>query len=284
MDGCPVDNEHNGSSVPVVEQQHQQRQQQNLPPFTTTSKTSNDNKNDTIKKKKKSSSSSTKKDGSEVKSVIISPTLRYTTNALSLISVLLYSGIIFGWAPLELLLLREGQYSELCVNNNDAAEVAAGAAAEEDITSSSSSPCSEQMNQLNVIFTMAQFVLSFSSLPVGFFLDWAPQCIHVSIAAIIELIGLILFGLSDSQTYDRFVLGYCFMALGGCMAMLGSFPGSFLVRNYQACILACVSCLFDASSILFSIFNTLHEMNDVVFTRWNIGRRKGPPLQNFNGP
>ena len=33
---------------------------------------------------------------------------------LALSSTLLFSGLIFGWAPLQLVLQREGQYSKLC--------------------------------------------------------------------------------------------------------------------------------------------------------------------------
>ena len=45
----------------------------------------------------------------------IPTSLRWVTNASSLLSALLFTGIIFGWAPLKLILLREGQYQELCV-------------------------------------------------------------------------------------------------------------------------------------------------------------------------
>jgi MFS family permease len=177
--------------------------------------------------------------------------LRWTTNAFTLLSSLLFSGVIFGWAPLELILLREGQYSELC-------------SASEDL------PCPSQMNRLNIIFTLAQFFLSFASLPIGFFMDHAPKTLHFSIAGLLEISGLVLFGLSDSKTNDWFPVAYSLMALGGSMTMLGSFPASFLLPRHQAGILAAGSCLFDASSIVFFIFHRLDLSGLAMFTRQNL--------------
>ena len=51
------------------------------------------------------------------------------------------------------------------------------------------------------------------------------------------------------------------------MTMLGAFPASFLLPAAQPAILAAISCLFDASSIVFTIFYELHERSVVVFSR-----------------
>ena len=117
----------------------------------------------------------------------LSPAWRYATNALSLVSVLLFSGIIFGWAPLELLLLQEGQYSELCTAANTTP------------TSNGDDTCPDQMNRLNAMFTLAQFWLSFASLPVGFLLDMAPKPLHFATAGVLEISGLILMAFSNSN-------------------------------------------------------------------------------------
>jgi len=42
----------------------------------------------------------------------IPQSLRIATNAASLVSCFCFSGIIYGWAPLKLILLRENQFSE----------------------------------------------------------------------------------------------------------------------------------------------------------------------------
>ena len=203
----------------------------------------------------------------------LSPTWRWGTNVLSLLSVFFFSGIIFGWAPLELMLLEEGQYHELC-ENDDAIDslsqsssrflLPAEEAEEYDVITSpapgSDTSCAEQMNHLNAMFTLAQFFLSFASLPVGFLLDIAPKPVHFGMAGAFQILGLLLMSISDSANgQDYFILGYSLLALGGCMTLLGAFPASFLLAKYQAGILASISCLFDGSSIIFYIFYKLNE-------------------------
>jgi MFS transporter, LAT3 family, solute carrier family 43, member 3 len=203
----------------------------------------------------------------------VSPALRLTTNILALISVFFFSGIIFGWAPLELLLLQEGQYSEVCPiddggdggGGGDTVDPTdAGGGNDDDSGTDSTTSCAEQRNKLSFIFTMAQFTLSFSSLPVGFVLDKISKSKFILLTALIEMIGLISFGLSESSSSsgskpDLFLFGYCCMALGGCMSMLGAFPASFLLPRYQAGILASISCLFDGSSAVFFGFLNLYQ-------------------------
>ena len=201
--------------------------------------------------------------------------LRLLTNVCSMASVFCFSGIIFGWAPLELLLFREGQYLSLCHKKRE----------DMMLDSSNDNSCPDQRNQLNFIFTMAQFWLSFASLPVGFILDHMPKPYYVILTAVVEIVGLIAFGISDasplssSSTHEKspdyFLFGYCCMALGGCMTMLGAFPASFLLPKYQAGILASISCLFDASSVVFFAFLKLFEWGKgftrkEMFVAWTI--------------
>jgi hypothetical protein len=236
----------------------------------------------------------------------IPTSLRWTTNASSLLSALLFTGIIFGWAPLKLLLMREGQYQELCIISPTTptptpATTTSPAASTTTTTSSvvktAIFPCVSQLDRFNRIFTLAQFALSFGSLPVGFLLDHTPSItIYYSLAAVFQVGGLILFGLSESSSRsssdnnssnrnrsssyvglmigDYFVVAYSGMAIGGCMTMLGAFPASFLLPRHQPAILAAISCLFDASSIVFAIFNRLNQQQkynnneaDVPFSR-----------------
>jgi len=192
----------------------------------------------------------------------IPSSLRWTTNLLSLLAVFGYSGIIYGWAPLELLLLREGQYGETCgddaagASRSGASSTAAARVDDNDPPPSSFTYCPSQLIRLQVIFTVAQFVLSFVSLGVGWFLDHAPKQYHWLLAALVEISGLVLFAYADSKRFDVFAVSYAMMAFGGCMTMLGAFPASFLLHSSrQPAILAAISCFFDASSVVFFGFH-----------------------------
>lgn len=197
------------------------------------------------------------KDGAETKKKEeeLPRSLRVITNVLSLTSVFFFSGIIFGWAPLELMLLREGVYSSSVTEGMDGNGNNIDSQAQQQV------PDEQQIQRLNAIFTVAQFLLSFASLPVGFLVDHAPKFLYFGCTATLEVAGLVLFA------YDHFMIGYALMALGGCMTMLGSFPASFLLPGQQAGLLAAISCLFDASSIVFFLFHRLGLEYPVVCSR-----------------
>ncbi|EEY57815.1 uncharacterized protein PITG_00398 [Phytophthora infestans T30-4] len=156
------------------------------------------------------------------------------------VSDLLLTGLVFGWAPLLLLLQEEGQYHELCVDPSE-------------------STCVAQENRLNLIFAVASVAMNAGALPVGLFLDRAGPRVTIAVAAIVEVSGLAMLAFSDSQTFDLFVPAYVLIAFGGCITMMASYPASFLIMRYQTAILAAISCLFDGSSVMFLMLYSAHE-------------------------
>lgn len=164
-----------------------------------------------------------------------------------LLSDLLFTGLIFGWAPLLLLLQDENQYSELCPDGI--------------------APCEAQENRLNLLFALASFAVNAGALPVGIFLDYCGPKMSIIVAAIVEIVGLVLMAVADSKTFDVFLPGYILLAVGGQITMLASFPASFLVLEYQTAILAGISCLFDGSSIIFLALYSLTNAFPQVLTR-----------------
>jgi MFS family permease len=156
-----------------------------------------------------------------------------------LLSCLFFSGIIFGYAPLLLLLEKEGVYSELCKDGHV--------------------PCEEQEDKFSLCFVLATFVLSFMSLPVGVFLDrFGPQK-TLSVATVLTVSGCVGMAFADSKKFDVFLPSFMGLAGGGVMCLLAAFPSSFLLPQYQAGLIAAFSCLFDASSIVFSLFYQLNQ-------------------------
>ncbi|KAG7393963.1 hypothetical protein PHYPSEUDO_000140 [Phytophthora pseudosyringae] len=155
-------------------------------------------------------------------------------------SDLLLTGLVFGWAPLLLLLQEEGQYLELCSDPSEGS-------------------CVAQENRLNLVFAVASVAMNAGALPVGMFLDRAGPRVTIALAAVIEVSGLALLALADSQSFDVFVPAYVLIAFGGCITMMASYPASFLIMRYQTAILAAISCLFDGSSVMFLVLYAAHE-------------------------
>lgn len=113
----------------------------------------------------------------------------------------LLTGIIFGIAPLKVILIREEQYHEDCPD---------------DLI------CPAQIDHYNVMFTLAQFFLSFGSLFVGILMDHTNKSHLYMGIAVVQAVGLVLFAISDSKERDYFVVSYSLLAIGGSLTMLVS--------------------------------------------------------------
>ena len=163
-------------------------------------------------------------------------------------SVFFFSGVLFGWAPLQSMLLRErggsGQFSELCPddggNNRTQPE-----------------HCEAQLDALELVYTLSTFTLSFVSLPGGWFVDICGVRATVALACTLEVAGLVLFSQADSVAFDCFIPAAICMSAGGFLVMCASWPAAFLYSHWQTLILACVSCFFDASSVVPAVFDAL---------------------------
>ena len=164
-----------------------------------------------------------------------------------LVSVFFFSGVLFGWAPLQKILLSEhdgkGQFFNLCDSSTS--------------TNVTKFPCQPQLQRLNLIYTLGTFTLSLSSLPGGWFLDTYGVRSTIFVSGVLEITGLVLFGIADSVSLDTFIPGAILMSIGGFLIMVSAFPVSFIFPKSQTIILAAVSCLFDASSLTFQLFEQL---------------------------
>jgi hypothetical protein len=177
---------------------------------------------------------------------------------VALLNTLLFSGLIFGWAPLQLMLQREGQYAELCEGDPAAAAaIAQKRAGGPGAPFGAGSLCAAQEMALARIFSFATFLVNGISLPSGIFLDIAGPRAMVLVAATLEVGGLVLFGLADSASFDVFLPAFAMLAVGGQMTLFAAFPSAFVLVSYQTAILAAVSCLFDGSSVVLQVMELL---------------------------
>ena len=167
-----------------------------------------------------------------------------------LLSVFLFSGIIFGWAPLQTMLLTErdglGQFSELC-----------GSSPNRTLLALAKAHCEAQLSRLNLVYTLGTFTLSLVSLPGGWFLDKFGVRATVVLSAVVELTGLLLFAFADSKALDVFIPASIMTAAGGFLVMVAAFPTAFLFSRWSTAIFASISCLFDASSLSFAVFEAI---------------------------
>jgi len=154
------------------------------------------------------------------------------------LETVLTSGVVFGWAPLQLMLEEEGVYSELCVNG---------------------APCKEQAERLSMIYTMATSAFCFCVWPTGLVLDRVgPQACCI-LGAVLFGVGTVLFGASSSAAggLDLFLPGYIGMAVGGLPIMLSMMHLSNLLPLYAGTIITVLQVMIDVSALDFKVFAEL---------------------------
>jgi hypothetical protein len=102
------------------------------------------------------------------------------------LEAVLTSGVVFGWAPMQLMLQREGIYAASCPGGK--------------------APCPEQAVQLELIYTVATSAFCFCVWPTGFVLDrFGPRACCMMGAAFFG-VGCALFAVS-SNSLDLFMPG-----------------------------------------------------------------------------
>ncbi|KAJ9491836.1 hypothetical protein VN97_g1381 [Penicillium thymicola] len=163
---------------------------------------------------------------------------------IAVVYCFLAAGVVFGFAALKPVLIREKVYRNLCSQ----------AELEED-----ADVCYGQEIRLNLMFTIAAVVTNVSALPVGTILDAYGPRISGIIGSICLAIGAVLFGTASKLPFDGYIPGYLFLALGGPFVFIPSFHLSNTFPTRSGLILSMLTGAFDASSALFLLFRLLSE-------------------------
>ncbi|KAJ5558008.1 hypothetical protein N7461_001980 [Penicillium sp. DV-2018c] len=156
----------------------------------------------------------------------------------------LAAGVVFGFAALKPILVRENVYRNLCTQ----------AELDEDVD-----VCYGQEIRLNLMFTIAAVVTNVSALPVGTILDAYGPRVSGIIGSICLAIGAGLFGTASRLPFDGYIPGYMFLALGGPFIFIPSFQLSNTFPKRSGLILSMLTGAFDASSALFLLFRLMNE-------------------------
>ncbi|EQC36706.1 hypothetical protein SDRG_06140 [Saprolegnia diclina VS20] len=173
-----------------------------------------------------------------------SEVLSWTLVLLVWLSNLLFAGFIFGWASMLLMLQEENQYAERCTPET---------------INPSTGRCADQDAKLSLIYGVAQFLLSFCSLPTGIVLDKVGPMWMTLVAGIFAVAGYLLMAVSDSATFDAFVYGYGLLGMSGSATLLASYRAGFVLLRWQTAIIAGVCCLFDGSAVMPSVLYAIHK-------------------------
>jgi MFS family permease len=163
------------------------------------------------------------------------------------------AGIVFGYAAIKPVLIREGVYRQYCTKK----EIEQGART-----------CYEQEIRLNFMFTIAAVSTNVAALPIGTILDrWGPRVCGL-MGGVFVAIGCVLFAFAwdlAKSGIDGYVPGYLFLALGGPFIFISSFQLSNTFPKYSGLILALLTGAFDTSSAIFLIYRLIYQATNGDF-------------------
>ncbi|KAF7133989.1 hypothetical protein CNMCM5793_005515 [Aspergillus hiratsukae] len=181
----------------------------------------------------------------------VSSTRRICQVIVAVIYCFLAAGVVFGFAALKPVLIREGVYRNLCSR---------------DELSKNQEVCYGQELRLNLMFTIAAVATNVSALPVGTVLDtYGPRVCGI-IGSICLTLGALLFGFAANLPFDAYIPGYFFLSLGGPFIFISSFQLSNTFPTRSGLILSMLTGAFDASSALFLVFRLTNERTNGSFT------------------
>ncbi len=174
-----------------------------------------------------------------------------TISAVQVCTAVLYclfaAGIVFGYAALKPILIRENVYRNLCTED----EIKKGVRT-----------CFEQEIHLNLMFTVAAVGTNVAALPVGAILDlFGPRVCGITGSALLA-IGALLLSFAWELPFDGYIPGYLFLSLGGPFVFISSFQLSNAFPQNSGLILALLTGAFDTSSAVFLLYRMLYQWSE----------------------
>ncbi|KAL8673786.1 MAG: hypothetical protein Q9168_001798 [Polycauliona sp. 1 TL-2023] len=185
----------------------------------------------------------------------VSKTRRLVQVAAAVVYCLFAAGVVFGYAALKPVLVNEGVYGDYC------AELFA--------TAETSTTCYEQEIRLNLMFTTAAVATNVCALPVGTVLDRYGPRVCGLIGSLFLAIGALFFSYASRLSFDGYIPGYLFLALGGPFVFISSFQLSNTFPRHSGLILALLTGAFDSSSAIFLFYRLIYTASGSTFTPHN---------------
>ncbi|USW48940.1 Putative major facilitator superfamily, MFS transporter superfamily [Septoria linicola] len=187
-----------------------------------------------------------------VAAVEVSKGKRIAQVAVAVVYCLLAAGVVFGFAAIKPVLIEEGVYKDQCTKE----ELRDGVWV-----------CYGQELRLNLMFTVAAVSTNVCALPVGTVLDRFGPRIASLVGCVFLFVGALFmaFAADLSHTFDAYIPGYLFLALGGPFVFISSFQLSNTFPQHSGLILALLTGAFDTSSAVFLIYRLIYQHTHASF-------------------
>ncbi|CAZ79532.1 unnamed protein product [Tuber melanosporum] len=164
---------------------------------------------------------------------------------LAIVYCLFAAGIVFGYAALKPIMIKEGIYQDKCTGE----EIEKGLRV-----------CYEQEIRLNFMFTLAAVATNVCALLVGTILDQYGPGVSGIIGSILFALGCLGFSFAKQiRNFDPYPISYLLLALGGPFIFISSFHLSNAFPPHSGLILSMLTGAFDSSSAVFLLYRLLYE-------------------------
>ncbi|XP_078681818.1 equilibrative nucleobase transporter 1-like isoform X3 [Branchiostoma floridae x Branchiostoma belcheri] len=193
---------------------------------------------------------------------------RFLLLAISVLEMLLFSGIIYGWASLVYILKQEGYFSDSCNTTTADSQIKCQAVTN---TSTQDAPCYpeclEQDERLTQVFAISVVASQVASLFAGIGLDYlglrfTRTCFSTLIATAALLLGF------STREYPYVYLVYPGMILVGMCAnitLLANVTVGNLFGSRRSTVITIITGSFGSSPITFLVTKLLYVNFDVPF-------------------
>ncbi|GAB0135408.1 hypothetical protein EsDP_00003748 [Epichloe bromicola] len=175
--------------------------------------------------------------------------------ATGVVSCWLCAGIVFGFAALKPILVREGLYSDVCDGHGTHPTPTDSPGNKYETV-----PCNEQDLRLNLFFVVGSVTTNVSSLLAGSVLDlfgrracWLAACVLLAAGSLLLAASFAFPGL------DGYLVANALLAMGGTFIFVPSFQLVNAFPKHSGAIVAVMTGAFDASSAVFLIYGMIYE-------------------------
>ena len=177
--------------------------------------------------------------------------------ATAVIYCLFSAGVVFGYAAIKPVLVKEGWYGDFCEEDYETpGDDQAGV-------------CYGQEIRLNLMFTAAAAATNLCALPVGAILDRFGPRVSGIVGSVLLALGALLLAFSEAIPFDAHITGYVILALGGPFVFISSFQLSNAFPRNSGLILALLTGAFDSSSAIFLFYRLIYTASQGTFTPRN---------------
>ncbi|XP_056456894.1 equilibrative nucleobase transporter 1-like [Gadus chalcogrammus] len=176
---------------------------------------------------------------------------RWLTLVSGMVECLCFSGAVFGWASLVVVLKSGGYFSSLCVNGTGLNGTAANGTQELD--------CSGQDQQLSLVFTIAAFVNNFLTLSNGFLFDHFGTTVSRLFGISLYTTGALFVAFSSPALSVLLYPALSCIAMGGIMLLITNMQVGNLFGSQRSTIITLYNGAFDSSSALFLVIKLMYE-------------------------